>query len=57
MKELKHLGVMVAITMPFAAVCACMNVVGVKYFFLFLCTIPLTIIVSSVICKYMGWDK
>ena len=57
MKEIKHLGVMIAIALPVSTLCSYADVVGMKYFFLYLGTLPLIWIVSKIICKYMEWNK
>lgn len=57
MKEIKHLGVMIAIALPVSTLCSYADVVGMKYFFLYLGTLPLIWVISKIICKYMEWNK
>jgi hypothetical protein len=57
MKELKNFGVGIAINVIPAVICAHNKVSYTEFIIIISLLTPISMILSCVICKYMGWDK
>ena len=54
---MKHFGVMIAFALLFAGIASIVKIQTAEYTIAIALCMPFIHILSSVICKYMGWNK